>query len=79
MNYVKESDRLDLRDALEETCFGHILQASEFSEVQLFYKDKNGINEGVKVLQRFYKDRENDIYISSHGTDLFLVGTKILF
>ncbi len=77
LNYVKENnDRLDLRDALEETLFGHILQGSEFSEIQLFYKDKNGINEGIKALQRFNEDRENCIYTSSHGTDLFLIGTK---
>ncbi len=76
LNYVKESDILDLRYALEETCFGHILQASEFSNVQLFYKDQNGINEGIEALQRFNEDRENSIYTSSHGTDLFLIGTK---
>ena len=76
LNYVKESDTLDLRDALEKTCFGHILQASEFSNIQLFYKDQNGIDEGVEALQRFNKDREKGIYTSSHGTDLFLIGTK---
>lgn len=76
LNYVKESDTLDLRDALEKTRFGHILQVSEFSNVQLFYKDPNGINEGIEALQRFNEDRENGIYTSSHGIDLFLIGTK---
>ncbi len=76
LNYVKDSDTLDLRDALKKTCFGHILQVSEFSNVQLFYEDRNGINEGVEALQRFNEDRENSIYTSSHGTDLFLIGTK---
>ncbi len=76
LDYVKENDTLGLRDALEETRFGHILQASEFSNVQLFYKDQNGINEGIKALQRFNEDRENGIYTNSHGTDLFLIGTK---
>jgi len=76
LNYVKGSDTLDLRDALEKTCFGHILQASKFSNVQLFYKDQNGIDEGVEALQRFNEDREKGIYTSSHGTDLFLIGTK---
>ena len=76
LDYVKETDTLDLRDALEETCFGHILQASEFSNVQLFYKDQNGINEGIGALQRFNEEKENGIYTSSHETDLFLIGTK---
>lgn len=78
LNYVKESDTLDLRDALENTCFGHILQDSEFSNVQLFYKDQNGIGEGVEALQRFNEDREKGIYTSSHETNLFLIGTKVL-
>lgn len=76
LDYVKEKDTLDLRDALEKTCFGHVLQASEFSNVQLFYKDQNGINEGIEALQRFNEDRENGIYTSVHETDLFLIGTK---
>jgi len=76
LDYVKERDKLDLRDALEETCFGHILQASELSNVQLFYKDPNGINKGIEALQGFNENRENGIYTSSHGTDLFLIGTK---
>ncbi len=76
LNYVKERDTLDLRKALEETRSGHILQASEFSKVQLYYKDKNGIGEGVEALQRFNKDRENSIYTRSHETNLFLIGTK---
>jgi len=76
LNYVKERDTIDLRDALEETCFGHILQASEFSNVQLFYKNQDGTNGGIEALQRFNEDRENGIYTNSHGTDLFPIGTK---
>ncbi len=77
LNYVKENDTLDLRDALEKTCFGHILQASEFSNVQLFYENQDRIlNEGIEALQRFHDDSEKGIYTTSHGTNLFLIGTK---
>ena len=76
INYVKENYTLELRDALEKTIFGHVLQSSKFSNVQLFYENKDGMYEGIKALQRFHEDRENGIFTGSHRTDLFVIGIK---
>lgn len=72
------SDPLDIRQALKKTCFGHVLLASEFNEVQLFYNNQNDTLAGLTALQSFYNDRLNGIFSSSHNTDLFLVATKML-
>ncbi len=77
LDYVKGRERPDMRDALEKTCFGHVLRASKFSDVRLFYTDQSrGVSKGAEALHRFSKDTENGIYTTSHGTDLFLVGAK---
>lgn len=76
LKYVKENETLNIKEALEGTCFGHILLASEFSDVQVFYKSQDETSEGIQALQKFNADNENRIYTSSHGTNLFLIGTK---
>ena len=77
LKYVAENEgQLSANNALEETCVGHVFLASEFSDVQIFYKNKDGISEGIKALQRFHTDREKGIYTTSSGTELFLIGTK---
>ena len=77
LEYVnKNKVSLDVRSALEKTCLGHVLLASQFNNVQLFYEGSNGTEEGINALLSFSKDRKNGIFTSSHGTDIYLIGTK---
>jgi len=76
--YVNEQyPHLDVKGALERTCLGHVLLASQFSDVKLYYRDLSKTEkEGVDAMLAFREDTLRGVYPTNSSTELYLIGTK---
>lgn len=77
LSYVRDNKHdLNIKEALERTRFGHVLLSSKFKDVKILYKGLTNPSEGINALLNFSRDIEKGVFTSSHGTDLYLIGTK---
>lgn len=77
LEYVRDNKPdLNIKETLERTRFGHVLLSSQFNDVKVFYKDLKETTQGINALLNFSRDIEKGVFPSSHGTDLYLIGTK---